>query len=46
MIFLFNVGDLVGKYLASVRKLFGKKILCILLGIKALFIIPFVLIAL
>jgi len=45
MITLFNVGDLIGKYLAGVRKLYGKITICILLGIKALFIIPFILIA-
>jgi len=45
MITLFNVGDLIGKYLTGVRKLYGKISICILLGVKALFIIPFILIA-
>jgi len=46
MITLFNIGDLIGKYLTGIRKIYGKRSICIWLGVKALFIIPFILIAL
>jgi len=46
MLTLFNVGDLIGKFMADFKKIYNKKVLIVLTSIRFLWFVSFICIAL